>query len=86
MFKMIFIVAAFTTAVIAPPVSAQTSSANYPYCMHVYGERGGDQMLCTFITLGECKASAAGRSATCLINPNLTSDERARWRLDAKRD
>jgi Protein of unknown function (DUF3551) len=46
---------------------AQTYDPNYPVCMHVYG--GITYYECSFTSLGQCAASASGRSAQCVLNP-----------------
>ena len=51
------------------PASAQMYDPRYPICMHVYGEQIGERMDCTFNSLDQCRATASGLPATCLINP-----------------
>jgi hypothetical protein len=51
------------------PASAQTYDPRYPVCIHVYGDRIGDRIDCSFISLDQCAATASGLPATCLINP-----------------
>jgi hypothetical protein len=48
---------------------AQMYDPHYPVCMHVYGEKIGERMDCTFNSMGQCGATASGLPATCLINP-----------------
>jgi uncharacterized protein DUF3551 len=49
--------------------SAQTYDPKYPVCMQVYGDKLGDRMDCIFTSLPQCKASASGLPAMCLLNP-----------------
>ena len=51
------------------PSSAQTYDPNYPVCIHIYGDRLGDRIDCTYTSLDQCAATASGLPATCLINP-----------------
>jgi hypothetical protein len=55
----------------AAPAQAQTYDPRYPVCLHVFGELEGERMDCVFTSLAQCAASAAGRPATCLVNPNF---------------
>ena len=53
------------------PAAAQTYDPNYPVCLHVFGGvmGGGEYFDCTYTSIAQCKASAAGRAAMCDINP-----------------
>jgi hypothetical protein len=54
------------------PSQAQTFDPRYPVCMHVYSGSnggGGEWYDCTFASLPQCRATAAGRSAICDLNP-----------------
>ena len=50
------------------PASAQTYDPAYPVCLHVY-DRGGNYYQCRYTSLPQCRASASGRAAECVINP-----------------
>ncbi len=52
------------------PAPAQTYDPSFPVCMHVFGELEGERMDCIFTSLAQCAASASGRPAMCLVNPN----------------
>ncbi|MBP1096186.1 DUF3551 domain-containing protein [Bradyrhizobium diazoefficiens] len=60
-------------AVVAAATShAQTFDPRYPVCMHVYSGSsggGGEWYDCSFTSLPQCRATAAGRAATCDLNP-----------------
>jgi len=54
------------------PSHAQTFDPRYPVCMHVYSGAsggGGDWYDCTFTSLPQCRATAAGQAASCDLNP-----------------
>ncbi|MBP0110704.1 MULTISPECIES: DUF3551 domain-containing protein [Bradyrhizobium] len=56
----------------AAPSQAQTFDPRYPVCMHVYSGAnggGGEWYDCSFTSLPQCRATAAGRSAICDLNP-----------------
>ena len=53
---------------LAPPASAQTYDPRYPVCMEL-SEWGGWRIDCSFTSMVQCKASASGRGASCLLNP-----------------
>ncbi len=63
----------------AAPAHAQTYDPHYPVCMHIYtgGGRGGggDYFDCSFTSLPQCQATAAGRAATCDVNPYYAFNE-----------
>jgi hypothetical protein len=50
------------------PTAAQTYDPAYPVCLHVYG-KGTDYYQCRYTSLPQCRASASGRAAECVINP-----------------
>ncbi|MBT1514696.1 DUF3551 domain-containing protein [Bradyrhizobium sp. SRL28] len=51
----------------AAPAQAQTYDPNYPVCLSVYGRISYYE--CSYTSLPQCKMSASGRSALCVINP-----------------
>jgi hypothetical protein len=56
----------------AAPAQAQTFDPSYPVCMHVYtgaSGGGGEWYDCSFTSLPQCRATAAGQAATCVLNP-----------------
>lgn len=55
------------TLLAAVPVRAQTYDPNYPVCLQVFGRVG--YIDCRYTSLPQCKMSASGRPATCLVNP-----------------
>ena len=50
------------------PAPAQTYSPGYPVCLYAY-RWGGSDADCSYATMAQCQASAAGRGATCMANP-----------------
>jgi len=58
------------------PASAQTYDPKYPVCMTL-AEWGGSRIDCSFTSIPQCKASAAGRSAQCDVNPFYGYDRRS---------
>jgi hypothetical protein len=54
-------------AYVAQPAKAQTYNPNYPVCMRVFGDP--TYLECRFSTIAQCKGTASGRSAECLLNP-----------------
>jgi len=59
---------AATTALPAP-ASAQTYDPAYPVCLQVYQGFVDYYFECAYRTMGQCQASASGRSAQCVVNP-----------------
>ena len=59
-----------TSAVsLAGPARAQTYDPNYPVCLQIYEDIAHFYFDCSYRTMGQCKASASGRSAQCVVNP-----------------
>jgi hypothetical protein len=58
---------AFGALAAAPPAKAQTYDPSYPVCLQVYGR--ANYYECRYTSLGQCSATAAGRSAQCITNP-----------------
>ena len=52
----------------AAPARAQTYDPAYPVCLHVFG-REVEYYECTYTSLDQCKQTASGRQALCVINP-----------------
>jgi len=50
------------------PAAAQTYDPAYPVCLHVYA-KGADYYQCSYTSLPQCRMSASGRAAECVINP-----------------
>ena len=56
----------------AAPAQAQSYDPNYPICLQTYG-RNGNTLACGYTSMGQCRLSASGRAAQCIINPYLAS-------------
>jgi Protein of unknown function (DUF3551) len=48
--------------------AAQTYDPAYPVCLQVYA-KGANYYQCRYTSLPQCRASASGRAAECVINP-----------------
>jgi hypothetical protein len=66
---------ALTSGIVAAAVmfaavaaDAQTYAPGYPVCLQAY-TIDGEHIECGFATMAQCRASAAGRGASCLANP-----------------
>ena len=53
---------------LAAPAQAQTYDPNYPICLQSYG-REGNYISCRYSSMDQCKLSASGRAAQCIVNP-----------------
>jgi hypothetical protein len=51
------------------PAVAQRFGGNYPICLQKWEWGGSSSISCRYSSWEECKATAAGLSATCLVNP-----------------
>jgi hypothetical protein len=61
--------AAVGTVVLAAPAKAQTYDPAYPVCLQIYQGFVDYYFECAYQTMGQCQASASGRSAACVVNP-----------------
>jgi hypothetical protein len=60
---------AIVTLAANAPARSQTYDPDFPVCMHVIIFDGGIIEDCRYYTMGQCRASAAGRAGQCDINP-----------------
>jgi len=63
------VLAVLTTLTVstAAPVRAQTYNPDYPVCLQVYGRLS--YIECAYTSLEQCRWSASGRGAMCIVNP-----------------
>jgi hypothetical protein len=57
------------TAWAAPSARAQTYDPAYPVCLQVYTGWNDSYFECAYTSLEQCRWSASGRAAMCVINP-----------------
>jgi hypothetical protein len=62
------------TVASAAPARAQTYDPAYPVCLHVFG-REVEYYECTYTSIDQCKQTASGRQALCVINPYYAGRE-----------
>ncbi len=53
----------------AAPSQAQTYDPHYPVCLQIFDDMVHYYYECAYRSMGQCQASAAGRAATCVVNP-----------------
>ncbi len=61
----------------AAAARAQTYDPNYPVCAQI-GEWGGWRIECSWTSMAQCRASAAGLGRTCMPNPYFGLGRRGR--------
>jgi hypothetical protein len=59
----------------AAPARAQTYDPAYPICLQVYGIVGG-YIACRYVSMDQCRLSASGRAAQCIVNPYFAGGPR----------
>jgi hypothetical protein len=64
-----WVVLAAAAALISAPAQAQTYDPNYPVCLQVYQGMIDFYYDCSYTSMAQCAASAAGRAADCVVNP-----------------
>jgi hypothetical protein len=63
----------------AASAQAQTYDPNYPVCLQTFG-RNGNAISCGYTSMAQCKSSASGRAAQCIINPYFAGRNPGRTR------
>lgn len=67
--KMAALLVTIATALTSPlPARAQTYDPAYPVCLQTYGI-GGGFIACGYASMDQCRLSASGRAAQCIVNP-----------------
>ena len=61
----------------AAPAMAQTYGGNFPVCLQIYLRDGARNIECSYSSMEQCRATASGLSAMCLINPYSNAREPA---------
>jgi hypothetical protein len=59
--------------VFGAPSQAQTYDPNFPVCIQTYGI-DGNYIACGYISMDQCRASASGRAAQCIVNPYYVAE------------
>ena len=70
----ILVVAAVLAAV---PARAQTYDPAYPVCLQV-NDNMGSYVSCRYVSMEQCRLTAAGRAAQCFANPYFAGAPRRR--------
>lgn len=78
--------AILTTAAIltATPTRAQTYDPNYPVCLQIYVRWNDSYFECGYTSLEQCRWSASGRAAQCVINPYYAGAKGSPGRRDRR--
>ena len=66
------------TLSLAAPAAAQTYDPKYPICLQVFQSFKDYYFDCTYTSMPQCRASASGRSASCLVNPYYAGSKATR--------
>jgi hypothetical protein len=73
----ILVIAAMLAAM---PARAQTYDPAYPICLQV-NDNMGSYISCRYTSMQQCRASASGRAAQCVVNPYFAGARRGRTYL-----
>jgi hypothetical protein len=73
------LVLAATMTLSAASAHAQTYDPNYPICLQTFG-RNGNYIACGYTSMQQCRLSASGRAAQCIINPYFAGANPGRTR------
>ena len=67
----------------AASAQAQTYDPNYPICLQTFG-RNGNYIACGYTSMEQCRLSASGRAAQCIINPYFAGSNPGRTRRQSR--
>jgi hypothetical protein len=56
----------------APAARAQTYDPAYPVCLQIYQGFVDYYFECAYTSIAQCRMSASGRAASCVVNPYYT--------------
>jgi Protein of unknown function (DUF3551) len=65
-----------------PSARAQTYDPKYPVCLQIYQGYTDFYFECAYTSLPQCRMSASGRAAQCVINPYYTGKKASPVRRD----
>ena len=77
----ILTIAAVSTAT---PTLAQTYDPKYPVCLQIYQGYTDYYFECAYTSLAQCRMSASGRAAQCVINPYYAGKKASPGRRDRR--
>jgi hypothetical protein len=73
---MLSALASLIAAMLTPsPVRGQTYDPRYPVCLQTYGITG-NYIACGYTSMDQCRLSAKGRAAQCIVNPYFAGTSR----------
>ena len=73
--RTVSLVAVIGAMLPASPARAQTYDPAYPICPQVFGVQGGC-IACGYTSMNQCRLSAWGRAAQCIVNPYFAGTPR----------
>jgi hypothetical protein len=73
------LVLAIAVTLAAASARAQTYDPAYPICLQTFG-RAGNAFDCSYTSMGQCRLSASGIAAQCVINPYFVGANSGRTR------
>jgi hypothetical protein len=77
------LVLALAMTLAAASAQAQTYDPNYPICLQTFG-RNGNAISCGYTSMAQCRSSASGRAAQCIINPYFAGPSSGRSRRQSR--
>jgi hypothetical protein len=76
-------VLAIAMTLAAASAQAQTYDPAYPICLQTFG-RVGNTISCGYTSMPQCRLSASGRAAQCIVNPYFAGANPARTRRQSR--
>ena len=76
---------AMATVSTIPATRAQTYDPRYPVCLQIYQGYTDYYFECAYTSLAQCRMSASGRAAQCVINPYYAGAKAKPGRRDRPR-
>jgi hypothetical protein len=78
------VILAAAAALAAPPARAQTYDPAYPVCLQIYTRWNDSYNECAYTSLEQCRWSASGRAAMCVVNPYYAGPKKSPGRRDRR--
>lgn len=78
------VILAAAAALAAPSARAQTYDPAYPVCLQIYTRWNDSYNECAYTSLEQCRWSASGRAAMCVVNPYYAGPKKSPGRRDRR--
>jgi uncharacterized protein DUF3551 len=75
--RTVSLMAVIVAMLAASPARAQAYDPAYPICLQTYGF-DGNYIACGCTSMDQCRVTASGRAAQCIVNPYFAGGAKGR--------